>query len=100
MGNTLYIASQVVGSTLALEFLRAEYVAPLGSSSLIFNVVFAFLLAGTPITRLDVAGTAVIIVGVVGVVAFSNRKIKTDKIDAESNLSLSLLKECVFLAPV
>ncbi|GAA5902169.1 hypothetical protein JCM8208_002495 [Rhodotorula glutinis] len=93
LGNTLYIASQVVGSTLALEFLRAEYVAPLGSSSLIFNVLFAFLLAGIPITALDVAGTAVIIVGVVGVVVFSNQKIRTDRIDAEANLSLSLLKE-------
>ncbi|GAA6049083.1 hypothetical protein JCM3770_003878 [Rhodotorula araucariae] len=93
LGNTLYIASQVVGSTLALEFLRAEYVAPLGSSSLIFNVLFAYLLAGIPVTRLDVAGTAVIIVGVVGVVVFGNQKVKTDAIDAESNLSLSLLKE-------
>ncbi|BGP49693.1 hypothetical protein JCM10450v2_005598 [Rhodotorula kratochvilovae] len=93
LGNTLYIASQVVGSTLALEFLRAEYVAPLGSSSLIFNVLFAYLLAGIPVTRLDVAGTAVIIVGVVGVVVFGNQKEKTDAIDAESNLSLSLLKE-------
>ncbi|GAA5841737.1 hypothetical protein JCM9279_003087 [Rhodotorula babjevae] len=93
LGNTLYIASQVIGSTLALEFLRAEYVAPLGSSSLIFNVLFAFLLAGIPITALDVAGTAVIIVGVVGVVVFSNQKIRTDRIDAEANLSLSLLKE-------
>ncbi|KPV74240.1 uncharacterized protein RHOBADRAFT_54089 [Rhodotorula graminis WP1] len=93
LGNTLYIASQVIGSTLALEFLRAEYVAPLGSSSLIFNVLFAFLLAGIPITALDVAGTAVIIVGVVCVVVFSNQKIRTDRIDAEANLSLSLLKE-------
>lgn len=29
-GLTLYILSQLVGSTLALEYLRAEYVAPLG----------------------------------------------------------------------
>lgn len=39
LGLILYIASQVIGSTLALEFLRAEYVAPLGSTSLIFNVI-------------------------------------------------------------
>lgn len=39
LGLFLYIVSQVIGSTLALEFLRAEYVAPLGSTSLIFNVI-------------------------------------------------------------
>lgn len=93
LGLILYIASQVVGSTLALEFMRAEYVAPLGASSLIFNVLFAYLLVGTSITKLDVAGTLTIIVGVVGVVVFGNIRIKTDAIDAESNLSLSLLKE-------
>lgn len=73
--------------------MRAEYVAPLGASSLIFNVLFAYLLVGTSITKLDVAGTLTIIVGVVGVVVFGNIRIKTDAIDAESNLSLSLLKE-------
>lgn len=93
LGLILYVASQVVGSTLALEFMRAEYVAPLGASSLIFNVLFAYLLVGTSITKLDVAGTLTIIVGVVGVVVFGNIRIKTDAIDAESNLSLSLLKE-------
>lgn len=41
IGMLLYIASQLIGSTLALEFLRAEYVAPLGSSSLVFNFLFA-----------------------------------------------------------
>lgn len=39
LGLGLYIASQVVGSTLALEYLRAEWVAPLGSTSLIFNFI-------------------------------------------------------------
>ena len=33
--------SQLIGSTLALEYMRAEYVAPLGSSSLVFNFLFA-----------------------------------------------------------
>ena len=32
-GLALYIASQLVGSTLALEYLRADYVAPLGKGS-------------------------------------------------------------------
>jgi hypothetical protein len=57
VGLFFYIVSQLVGSTLALAYLRAEfvldpsldddlmrrrYVAPLGSSSLIFNFVFAW----------------------------------------------------------
>ena len=40
-GITSYILSQLVGSTLALQYLRAEFVAPLGSSSLVFNFLFA-----------------------------------------------------------
>ncbi|KAK4050594.1 hypothetical protein OIV83_003320 [Microbotryomycetes sp. JL201] len=92
LGLVLYIASQVVGSTLALEFLRAEYVAPLGSTSLVFNVVFAYLLAGLPVTKLDVAGTATIVLGVVGVVVFGNKRDKGE-FDKESNLTLTLLKQ-------
>ena len=59
-GMLLYILSQLVGSTLALEYMRAEYVAPLGSTSLVFNFLFAKLLVGTSISRLDIAGTLVI----------------------------------------
>jgi hypothetical protein len=36
--------------------------------------------SGTSITKLDVAGTLTIIVGVVGVVVFGNIRIKTDAI--------------------
>jgi len=54
LGMILYILSQLIGSTLALEYLRAEYVAPLGSSSLIFNFLFASLLIGTPVTNTDI----------------------------------------------
>lgn len=120
-GLALYIASQLVGSTLALEYLRAEYVAPLGerllmerflmlcalqktemfhtlsvssmpgSTSLIFNFIFAKLLVGTSITRMDIAGTAVIILGVCGVVGFGNLRVSTAQ-DIENNLNLETLK--------
>jgi hypothetical protein len=94
-----YIVSQLVGSTLALAYLPAEsvhllglspllklasrYVAPLGSSSLIFNFLFAWrklswpksghpdsdaVLVKTKITQLDILGGFVIIAGVVGVI--------------------------------
>jgi hypothetical protein len=82
--------SQLIGSTLALEYLRAgalsagpphllisdilraEYVAPLGSTSLIFNFLFARFLVGTPVTRFDYYGTVTVILGVIGIVAFGS----------------------------
>ena len=66
-----------------------EYVAPLGSSSLIFNFLFARFLVGTPVTSNDIyvsslatlakcllialiQGTVVVILGVIGIVAFGS----------------------------
>ncbi|KZT26776.1 hypothetical protein NEOLEDRAFT_1177356 [Neolentinus lepideus HHB14362 ss-1] len=72
LGMALYILSQLIGSTLALEYMRAEYVAPLGSTSLIFNFLFARFLVGTPVTSNDVYGTIVVILGVIGIVAFGS----------------------------
>lgn len=72
LGMLLYILSQLIGSTLALEYMRAEYVAPLGSTSLIFNFLFARFLVGTPVTVTDIYGTIIVILGVVGIVAFGS----------------------------
>ncbi|KAJ8503132.1 hypothetical protein ONZ45_g11128 [Pleurotus djamor] len=72
LGMLLYILSQLIGSTLALEYMRAEYVAPLGSTSLVFNFLFARFLVGTPVTRNDIYGTIVVIAGVIGIVAFGS----------------------------
>ncbi|OJA07566.1 hypothetical protein AZE42_04430 [Rhizopogon vesiculosus] len=47
-----------------------EYVAPLGSTSLIFNFLFARFLIGTPVTRTDIYGTMIVVLGVIGIVAF------------------------------
>ncbi|CAE6482809.1 unnamed protein product [Rhizoctonia solani] len=71
-GMILYILSQLLGSTLALEYMRAEYVAPLGSTSLIFNFMFASILVGTPVGRTDIYGTVVVVLGVCGIVAFGS----------------------------
>lgn len=72
LGMFLYIISQLIGSTLALEYMRAEYVAPLGSSSLVFNFLFARFLVGTPVTSTDIYGTIIVILGVIGIVAFGS----------------------------
>ncbi|KAG9014493.1 hypothetical protein FRB93_013618 [Tulasnella sp. JGI-2019a] len=71
LGMVLYIMSQLIGSTLALEYMRAEYVAPLGSTSLIFNFLFASLI-GIPVTRWDIWGTVVVFLGVIGIVGFGS----------------------------
>ncbi|ORX91639.1 hypothetical protein K493DRAFT_378351 [Basidiobolus meristosporus CBS 931.73] len=70
LGLFCYVGSQVIGSTIALNFLRTQWVAPLGSIALIFNFIFARLLVGTPITRNDLYGTAIVICSVVWVVVF------------------------------
>ncbi|KAF9222540.1 hypothetical protein BS17DRAFT_783009 [Gyrodon lividus] len=70
LGMMLYILSQLIGSTLALDYMRAEYVAPLGSTSLIFNFLFARFLVGTPVTQTDIYGTIIVVFGVIGIVAF------------------------------
>lgn len=90
LGLALYVVSQVLGSTLALQYMRSEYVAPLGSTSLIFNFLFACWLLGTKITLRDVLGTAIVILGVVGVIGFGN--IRQAGIDQEANMSLSTLQ--------
>ncbi|KIY50320.1 hypothetical protein FISHEDRAFT_25614, partial [Fistulina hepatica ATCC 64428] len=72
LGMFLYILSQLMGSTLALEYMRAEYVAPLGSTSLVFNFLFARFLVGTPITSTDLYGAVTIALGVVGIVGFGS----------------------------
>ncbi|KAK6903006.1 hypothetical protein L486_06461 [Kwoniella mangroviensis CBS 10435] len=71
-GMGMYIASQVFGSPLALRYLRPDWVAPLGSSSLVFNFLFAYWLVGTPVTPTDIHGTIIIILGVILIIIFSS----------------------------
>jgi len=82
LGMLLYILSQLIGSTLALEYMRAEYVAPLGSTSLIFNFLFAKFLVNTPVTSSDIWGTVIVIFGVIGIVAFGSIN---SGLDSETN---------------
>ncbi|RIB08322.1 hypothetical protein C2G38_1983010 [Gigaspora rosea] len=87
-GLYLYILSQVVGSTIALNFLKPQWVAPLGSVSLIFNFVFARILVKTKITKQDLWGTLVIVISVVWVVGFGGLTQEND-----DDLDLERLKE-------
>jgi hypothetical protein len=75
---------------MALRYLRPDWVAPLGSSALIFNFIFARWLVGTrecgcetgmcsryrsnrsAVTATDIRGTAVIVLGVILIMVFSS----------------------------
>ncbi|GES91257.1 magnesium transporter [Rhizophagus clarus] len=88
IGLYLYIASQMIGSTIALNFLKAQWVAPLGSVSLIFNFIFARMLVGTEITKKDIVGTFVVIFSVIWIVIFGGMNSGQN----DENLTLEKLK--------
>ncbi|TXT12631.1 uncharacterized protein COLE_03041 [Cutaneotrichosporon oleaginosum] len=71
-GMGIYMSLTTVGSPLALRYLRPDWVAPLGASSLVFNFLFAYWLVGTPVTQSDIRGTGFIVLGVILIVIFSS----------------------------
>ncbi|KAG1474080.1 hypothetical protein G6F56_000572 [Rhizopus delemar] len=96
MGLYTYIASQLIGSTIALNYLKTQWVAPLGSVALIFNFVFAKMLVGTKITRKDVLGTCVVVGSVIWIVVFGGMY---NGEDPEESISLENLK-ILFVRPL
>ncbi|KAF9559543.1 hypothetical protein EC968_006549 [Mortierella alpina] len=89
VGLYLYVGSQILGSTIALNFLKTQWVAPLGSIALIFNFVFAKILVGTRITKKDVWGTVVVMISVVWIVIFGGMNSGADN---EDSLTIAELK--------
>lgn len=61
----MYIICQVFGSVTALGFISPMVLAPLGSLSLIFNIIFSSFFLGTKITKVNIVGTILIVVGCV-----------------------------------
>lgn len=96
IGLYTYIGSQVIGSTIALNYLKTQWVAPLGSVALIFNFLFAKLLVGTKITRKDVLGTFVVVASVIWIVVFGGMY---NGEDPEESISLESLK-ILFVRPI
>ncbi|KAF9318602.1 hypothetical protein BG003_010947 [Podila horticola] len=97
LGLYLYIGSQLAGSTIALNFLKTQWVAPLGSIALIFNFIFAKILVGTRIVRRDVWGTIVVMISVIWIVVFGG--MNSSGSDVEETLTLPELK-ALFSRPV
>ncbi|KAF9299182.1 hypothetical protein BGZ74_009016 [Mortierella antarctica] len=97
LGLYLYVGSQLAGSTIALNFLKIQWVAPLGSIALIFNFIFAKILVGTRIVKRDVWGTIVVMISVIWIVVFGG--MNSSGADVEETLTLPELK-ALFSRPV
>lgn len=97
-GLYLYVASQLFGSSLALVFLKTQWIAPLASLSLIFNFIFAKLLVGTRITKADLIGTFVVMASVVVIVILGGITIG-DTVNEEDNINLESL-QILYLKPL
>ncbi|KAJ9089612.1 hypothetical protein DSO57_1010984 [Entomophthora muscae] len=69
LGLYIYIGSSVIGNIVGLQLINAHCVAPLTTSSLVFNVIFARYLVGSRITRKDMVGTAIIIFAILSLLA-------------------------------
>ncbi|CAO3590960.1 unnamed protein product [Absidia cylindrospora] len=79
-----------------VNYLKTQWVAPLGSVALIYNFIFAKLLVGTEITRKDVFGTLVVVASVIWIVVFGGMYIGEDP---EASISLENLKT-LFTRPI
>ncbi|KAJ9050549.1 hypothetical protein DSO57_1013562 [Entomophthora muscae] len=81
LGLYIYVGSLVIGTIIGLQLIDAHCVAPLTTSSLIFNVVFARYLVGSRITRRDLIGTTIIIIAILTLLAVSAFPIQQDNTD-------------------
>ncbi|KAJ9056926.1 hypothetical protein DSO57_1027531 [Entomophthora muscae] len=91
LGLYIYISSLVFGNTIAMNMVKAHWVAPITTSSLIFNVVFARFLVGTKITKRDILGTAVIVSAICAILLLTS--ISNENDDVEINLDIEVLME-------
>ncbi|KAI0244804.1 hypothetical protein L0F63_002077 [Massospora cicadina] len=94
LGLYIYCGSQAFGSTLVLALLKAQWAAPLGAISLIFNFVFARYLVGTQITRRDLIGTLIVLAAILVIVLTGSFSKPDATLDLEENISLESLREC------
>jgi len=74
LGFALYIISQVAGNSLALIYLQPVTLAPLGAASMLFNLPISKWLLKTKISKRSVAGTFIVIVGVIVIAIFGEEK--------------------------
>lgn len=63
IGFTIFILSNLLGSTVQIAALPLTVLAPLHASGLVYNAILASLLLGEPFTYLSMAGTILVAIG-------------------------------------
>ena len=80
VGVVIYLVGNA-GDAVGLTFTAQSIITPLGSISLVSNLLFAWLLVGEKLDRATVAATVLIILGVVSIVVSSNASCSSYTID-------------------
>lgn len=70
IGFTIFILSNLLGSTVQIAALPLTVLAPLHASGLVYNAVLATLLLGEPFTYLSMAGTVLVAIGATLIAVF------------------------------
>lgn len=70
IGFTIFILSNLLGSTVQIAALPLTVLAPLHACGLVYNAILATLLLGEPFTYLSMAGTLLVAVGATMIAVF------------------------------
>lgn len=70
IGFTIFILSNLLGSTVQIAALPLTVLAPLHASGLVYNAILAALLLGEPFTYLSMAGTFLVATGATLIAVF------------------------------
>ena len=80
-GFAIFIAGNA-GDAVGLTFTAQSVITPLGSVSLISNIIFAWLLVGEQLDRATVLATGVVILGVTAIVVSGNQTCTSFTLDS------------------
>ncbi|KAK5807034.1 hypothetical protein VI817_001292 [Penicillium citrinum] len=70
LGMTMFVISNIVGSTIQITTLPLPVLSTLQASGLVFNTIFATLILGEPFTRYSFAGTFLVCIGAILIATF------------------------------
>lgn len=70
LGMTMFVISNIVGSTIQITTLPLPVLSTLQASGLVFNTIFATLILGEPFTRYSFAGTFLVCIGAILIAIF------------------------------
>ena len=70
----LLVIGGSIGDFAALGFAAQSLITPVGGFTMVANVIFAHFWLGEHLSRLDLGGTAAVVLGVVLIAAFASKK--------------------------